>query len=74
MNTIDWDGLRYFLAAAEAGSLSAAAKTLNSHQPTVGRQIDNLVISLGIKLFQRSVTGLQITPEGEQFYDLAINI
>lgn len=64
MNTMNWDGLRYFIAAAESGSLTAAAKTLGSNQPTVGRHIDNLETDLGIRLFQRSVKGLTLTAEG----------
>ncbi|MDH5710534.1 MAG: LysR family transcriptional regulator [Gammaproteobacteria bacterium] len=64
MNNIDWDGFRYFTAAAETGSLSAAAKLLGSNQSTVGRQIDVLESALGIKLFQRSVKGLMLTEEG----------
>ena len=57
MNTLNWDGLRYFLAAADAGSMTAAAVSLGSNQPTVGRHIDALELSLGVKLFQRSVKG-----------------
>ena len=65
MNNINWDGFRYFIAAAQSGSLSAAAKRLNSNQPTVGRHIDSLESSLGLKLFQRSVKGLTLTQEGQ---------
>jgi DNA-binding transcriptional LysR family regulator len=64
MNNIDWDGFRYFVAAAETGSLSAAAKRLKSNQPTVGRYIDSLESALGVKLFQRHMKGLTLTLEG----------
>lgn len=64
MHGMDWDDFRYFLAAAETGSLSSAAKRLGSSQPTVGRRIDVLEAALGIKLFQRSVNGLMLTEEG----------
>jgi len=64
MNDINWDDFRYFLAAAESGSLSAAAKRLRSNQPTVGRHIDALEIALGLKLFQRHKKGLTLTQEG----------
>jgi DNA-binding transcriptional LysR family regulator len=64
MNNLNWDGLRYFIAAAEGGSLTAAAKTVGSNQPTVGRYIDALEAELGSKLFQRSVKGLALTEEG----------
>ena len=69
MNNINWDGLRYFHAAAEAGSLSAAAKALESNQPTVGRHIDALETTLGVKLFQRSVKGINLTAEGQAVFE-----
>lgn len=68
MNNIDWDGIRFFLAVAELGSLSAAAKKLTSNQPTVGRHINLFEKDLGVKLFQRSVKGLCLTFEGEKIY------
>jgi DNA-binding transcriptional LysR family regulator len=63
MNNVNWDDLRYFLAAAESGSLSAAAKRLHSNQPTVGRHIDALEAALGLRLFQRHKKGLTLTHE-----------
>jgi len=73
-NEINWDCLRYFLASADAGSLTAASKILGSNQPTVGRYIDNLESALGIKLFQRSVRGLILTQEGKDIYERSIHI
>lgn len=64
LNNINWDDVRFFLAAAELGSLSAAARQLNSNQPTVGRHINNLEATLGVRLFQRHKKGLTITQEG----------
>jgi DNA-binding transcriptional LysR family regulator len=74
MNSMNWDGFRYFTAAAEAGSLSSAAILLNSNQSTVGRHIDALESALDIKLFQRSVKGLSLTEEGQVIYEQAQNI
>lgn len=71
MNSMNWDGFRYFIAAAEAGSLSAAANVLSSNQSTVGRHIDALESALGIKLFQRSVKGLSLTEEGQAVFEQA---
>lgn len=62
---MNWDGYRYLIAAAEAGSMSGAAKKMNSNQSTVGRHIDALELALGVKLFQRSVKGLSLTEEGQ---------
>jgi len=65
MNRMDWDDIRFFLAAARAGSLAAASRQLGSHQPTVGRRIDALEKRLGIRLFQRHAQGLTLTEEGQ---------
>lgn len=72
MNNMDWDDFRYFVAAAETASLTAAAKRLRSSQPTVGRRIDALEAALGIKLFQRSVRGLILTEEGAFVFEHAL--
>ncbi len=69
MNSMNWDGLRYFTAAAEAGSLSAAAKMLDSNQSTVSRHIDVLELGLGVKLFKRSVKGLRLTEAGQAIFE-----
>jgi DNA-binding transcriptional LysR family regulator len=74
MNSMDWDNFRYFTAAADAGSLSAAAVLLESNQSTVGRHIDALESALAIKLFQRSVKGLSLTEEGQAVYEQAQQI
>lgn len=44
---LHWDDLRYFLAVAQAGSLSGAARALSVAQPTVGRRISAFERSLG---------------------------
>jgi DNA-binding transcriptional LysR family regulator len=74
MNSMNWDGFRYFVAAAEAGSLSATALLLGSNQSTVGRHIDALESALGIKLFHRSVKGLRLTEEGQAVFEQAQHI
>jgi len=74
MNSMNWDGFRYFTAAVEAGSLSGAAISLDSNQSTVGRHIDALETALSIKLFQRSVKGLSLTEEGQAVYEQAQHI
>ena len=74
MNKMDWDGFRYFIAAAETGSLTAAAKKLGSNQPTVGRYIDALEAALGVKLFQRTVKGLMLTEEGACVFEQSQSI
>ncbi len=68
---MDWDDIRYFLAAARTGSLAAASRHLGSHQPTVGRRIDSLEKRLGVRLFQRHAQGLTLTEEGRQIMQAA---
>lgn len=58
---IDWSLWRSFLAVAECGSLSAAARALGLAQPTVGRHIAELEERVGAALFARSRNGLLAT-------------
>ena len=60
----DWHLFRAFLAVVREGSLSSAARTLATTQPTMGRQIAALEASLGITLFTRSLDGLSPTDAG----------
>lgn len=71
MHNLDWDDIRFFLAAARSGSLAAASRQLGSHQPTVGRRIDSLEKRLGIRLFQRHTQGLTLTEEGQRILQAA---
>ena len=57
----DWDLYRSFLAVMTEGSLSAAARTLNTTQPTIGRHVEALEQALGEPLFTRSSGGLRPT-------------
>jgi DNA-binding transcriptional LysR family regulator len=61
---INWDDLRIFLAAANAGSLAGAARDLGVKHTTVGRRLDALEESLGVRLFLRDRTGLTLTDAG----------
>ncbi|MEM8824555.1 MAG: LysR family transcriptional regulator, partial [Pseudomonadota bacterium] len=60
----DWNHIRAFLATAEEGSLSAAARALRQTQPTLGRQVSALEAELGVILFDRVGKRLVLTPEG----------
>ncbi len=62
---ISWDDIQLFLAVAEGGSLSAAARQLGVGQPTVSRRLAALEERLGQLLFQRSVDGAALTAAGE---------
>lgn len=62
----NWDDLKYFLAMAEEGSLSAAARKLTVSQPTLSRRLTALEEDIGAELFSRTRTGLEMTALGEQ--------
>lgn len=61
---IDWNLARSFLAVGETGSLSAAARALQSSQPTIGRHVDDLERALGVRLFLRGPRGYELTDQG----------
>ncbi len=65
-NPFDWNRMRAFLATADQGSLSAAARHLGLTQPTLGRQIAALEDELGLMLFERVGRGLQLTTAGRE--------
>jgi DNA-binding transcriptional LysR family regulator len=56
--------LRYFLAVAREGSMTAAADLLHVTQPTLSRQLKDLEEELGKKLFIRSSHNIILTEEG----------
>jgi DNA-binding transcriptional LysR family regulator len=60
-----WDDIRFFLAVARAGSLSAAARVLGVGHVTVGRRVALLEKRLGVKLLNRTPEGFSITPAGQ---------
>ncbi len=71
---LDWDAFRFFVAAAEEGSLSAAARRLQVTQPTVARRLRELETKLGVKLFEREIHGYVLTAVGRSILDLSRDI
>lgn len=71
---MDWDDLRYFLAAHRRGSLSAAARDLGCEYTTVGRRIAALEAALDTALFTRTAEGLKATPAATDLVPLAEQI
>lgn len=61
---LDWDDLRFALAVADAGGLSAAGRALRVDPATIGRRLDGLEAGLKCKLFHRRRQGLVPTPAG----------
>lgn len=63
--SLDWSLIPAFIAVAETGSLSAAARQLGSSQPTVGRQIQQIEAALGLSLFTRHPKGFTLNQAGQ---------
>ena len=64
--------LRYFVAVAEAGSLTVAAEQkLHTSQPSLSRQIRDLEDEVGAQLLTRTARGIELTPAGRAFLDHA---
>lgn len=68
---MDWDLCRYFIAVAEAGDYTGAARQLRSSHPTVSRKIAALEAALGTRLFARTTEGLGLTAQGRRFREHA---
>jgi LysR family hca operon transcriptional activator len=67
--------LRYFVAVAEAGSLTVAAeRKLHTSQPSLSRQIRHLEDEVGTQLLSRSARGIELTPAGRVFLDHARSV
>lgn len=68
-SAFDWNQARAFLATAEEGSLSAAARALGLTQPTLSRQVSSLEETLGVTLFERTSRALLLTQAGTQLLE-----
>ena len=71
---MDLKQLQYFVACAQTGSFSDAAKILYSTQPSVSKVIKSLEDTLGMQLFERLPRGIRLTVQGQKFYQYACRI
>ena len=69
--SMDWDKLKVFHAAAEAGSFTHAGERLGLSQSAVSRQVSSLESELSVSLFHRHARGLILTEQGELLYRTA---
>jgi DNA-binding transcriptional LysR family regulator len=69
--TVDWDKVRIFYMAAEAGSFTHAGDGLGLSQSAVSRQVGALERDLGVPLFHRHARGLILTEQGEALFRTA---
>lgn len=70
----DWDDLRHFVALADTGSLSAAARRLRVEHATVARRIAALEAAAGVKLVDRRSGRYVLTADGQRVADHARRI
>src|SRR4051812_4654749 len=68
---LDWEDLRFFLALARNGTLSAAARELRVNHATVARRAASLEEVLGRVLFDRRASGYLLTADGKAVLDEA---
>src|SRR5882672_12901254 len=72
--SMDWDKLKVFHAAAEAGSFTHAGERLGLSQSAVSRQVSALESELSVSLFHRHARGLILTEQGELLYRTAHDV
>jgi len=68
---LDWEDLRFFVALARGGTLSATARELRVNHATVARRVASLEGLLGCVLFERRASGYVLTAEGKAVLDEA---
>lgn len=66
--------LRYLVAILQTGSVSAAAKQLSVAQPNVSKALKNLEDEYGLRIFERTSTGMLPTESGRRFIEQAARI
>lgn len=71
---MDIRNLKYFLAIAEAPSLSAASSVLGVAQPSLSQNVRKMEDELGVILLDRSPRGIRLTEEGQVLYEHARRI
>ena len=64
---MDLDGVRTFVACADAGQFQEAAVLMSVTQQGVSKRIAALEKDLGVRLFTRSARGVQLTIDGQAF-------
>ena len=71
---MDLQTIRFFVEAAETGSFSAAAESLQYAQPNLSTRMKQLESELGEVLFYRDKRGVSLTSKGSTFYEYAKKI
>ncbi|HVY15238.1 MAG TPA: LysR family transcriptional regulator [Rhodopila sp.] len=71
---IDWEDIRHFLAVAQSGTLSGAARNLKVDHATVSRRLVALEAALDVRLVDRLPRSCRLTTIGKQVFDEAVQM
>jgi DNA-binding transcriptional LysR family regulator len=71
---VDWENVRHFLAVAQSGSLSGAARSLNVDHATVSRRLAALEAALDVRLVDRLPRSCRLTAIGMQVFERAMEM
>ena len=71
---MNWDDLRFFLAIARSHSLTAAGRKLGVSQPTVSRRLAAMEGRLGVRLFDRTKAGYELSAPGAEIFETAQHV
>lgn len=66
--------MEVYVRVVERGGFSAAARDFNMTPSAVSKLVRRLEGRLGVRLLNRSTRKLQLTPEGQRFYDRAVSV
>src|ERR1700744_4608941 len=71
---VDWEDIRHFLAVAQSGTLSGAARTLKVDHATVSRRLAALEAALDVRLIDRLPRFCRLTTIGRQGFKRAVEM
>jgi len=71
---MDLKQLKYFISIADFGSMTRASESLNIAQPALTQQVAKLEADLRTRVFDRSTSGVKLTPAGAVLYRYAKSI
>lgn len=71
---VDWEDIRHFLAVAQSGTLSGAARNLKVDHATVSRRLAALEAALDVRLVDRLPRSCRLTTTGRQVFERAVEM
>lgn len=74
LRQVDWNLFRQFYEIVQAGSVSAAARRLNMHQPGLSLALKRLEDHVGVTLCRRTAQGIELTPAGKAVLQQASDV